>query len=116
MEPAEYEAKLAALVKAMDYEGAAALESQQRLALESLEAPRENDDDDDAGASTEGKEPDASETEHSSSSGIPKRGVTPGGGLGLDLLVSRSKTKVLNVHPTWCCLSSSTKYLGNFHV
>mgnify|MGYP005631547329 CR=1 FL=1 len=62
MEPAEYEAKLDALVMAMDYEGAAALESQQRLALESLEAPRENDDEDDAGASTEGKEPDASET------------------------------------------------------
>jgi hypothetical protein len=67
MEPAEYEAKLAALVEAKDYAGAAALQYQRRLALESEEVPRENDDQDDAGASGEEENPGGSETEHSSS-------------------------------------------------
>jgi len=67
MEPAEYEAKIAALVEAKDYAGAAALQYQHRLALESVEAPGENDDADVVGVSGEEERPDGSETEHSSS-------------------------------------------------
>ena len=43
------------------------MQDQQRLALESVEAPGENDDEDDAGDAGEGKEPDGSVMEHSSS-------------------------------------------------
>ena len=59
MEPAEYEAKIAALVEAMDYAGAAALQAQQTL--------EENDGGGDAVASGDAEEPEGSETEHSSS-------------------------------------------------
>ena len=56
---AEYEAKIAALVEAKDYAGAAALQQQYNLALESAAAQGDNGDDDDI--------PDGSETEYSGS-------------------------------------------------
>ena len=66
MEPAEYEAKIAELVEAKDYAGAAALQAQQKLARVSLQAPEENDREDDADASGE-ENIEGSETVHSSS-------------------------------------------------
>ena len=66
LDPAEYDAKIAALLEAKDYAGADALQNRQRLPLESLEATEENDGADDADTSGERDEPDGSETEHSS--------------------------------------------------
>ena len=68
MEPAEYEAKIAELVEAQDYAGAAALQAQQKLATVSLQAPEENDGEDNADASGE-ENIEGSETVHSSSVG-----------------------------------------------
>ena len=48
MEPAEYEAKIDALVQARDYTAAAALKYQQELAIGSSEKPDENNDEDEA--------------------------------------------------------------------
>ena len=67
MEPAEYEAKINALVEAKDYAAAAALQYQHRLTREGVEDAGADDDEDDANDPGARDEPEGSETEHSSS-------------------------------------------------